>query len=434
LDNQSWESIYSASSDVFSYEDLDVLCGRMYEYRLQAISSGTLQGTSNTVFLQLSNCEESGWHLALATDGITFNDVIALSDDEAWAVGTLQNGGANGPIMLHYDGFNWRLEDVSEVENLHAVDLLSNQWGWAAGDAFVEHVSQAWSNDSFDAPMVFGVDILTEDVGWAVGEQGAILHWDGSSWQEHTDMGDVLYDVSVLSESFGLAVGENGLIVRWDGVYWDDVDTPVSTPLHSVDIISSNDAWAVGDAGTILHWDGSAWTQQTSPINGALNDVFMTSSFDGWIVGDNGLILQWNGEQWRLIMSRTSANLNAVSMSSLNKGWAVGEDGTILRYNTGKPDAVLLVDPQDDTTIPPEFIWYPNGTAVEYEWALIDGEGNVVEIHTITPSDAGCLNNYNLCRFIPNISFGKETYSWKVRSWNEFGYGKWSLPLIFTVK
>jgi hypothetical protein len=160
----------------------------------------------------------------------------------------------------------------------------------------------------------------------------------------------------------------------------------------------------------------------------------MTSSFDGWIVGDNGLILQWNGEQWRLIMSRTSANLNAVSMSSLNKGWAVGEDGTILRYNTGKPDAVLLVDPQDDTTIPPEFIWYPNGTAVEYEWALIDGEGNVVEIHTITPSDAGCLNNYNLCRFIPNISFGKETYSWKVRSWNEFGYGKWSLPLIFTVK
>ncbi len=434
LENQTWQSIYTASSDAFSYEDGSVSCGRMYEYRLILMANGSQVGKSNSVLLSLSNCEESGWHLALASDGITFNDVIALSDDDAWAVGTMNNGGTSAPIMLHYDGFKWRLEDVENPNQLFAIDLMGNEWGWAAGNGFIEHAVQSWTNGKSADPMMFGLDLLSSDDGWSVGEAGLIYHWDGSTWKEHSDMGIVLYDVSVLSETFGFAVGEGGRIVRWDGTNWENSASPVSISLYGVDLVSDSEAWAVGEGGVILHWDGASWTMQTSPANGVLNDIFMTGGFEGWIVGEDGLILHWNGEKWEVDLSRTTADLNAISMSSMNKGWAVGSGGTILRYNIGKPDAVLLVDPQDTATIPPEFIWYPNGTAVEYEWALIDEDGNVSEIHTVTPSEAGCMNSYNLCRYVPKITFGKERYSWKVRAWNEFGYGKWSQPLSFIIQ
>jgi hypothetical protein len=434
IDNQTWQSIYTGPSGVFSYEDKSVTCGRMYEYRLIVKAAGRQVGTSNTVLLQLSNCAESGWHLALATTGIEFNDVIALSDDEAWTVGTMVTGGTNSPILLHYDGFTWRLEDVDSPTQLFAIDLLGNEWGWASGNGFIEHASQTWINETSDDPMMYGLDILTSDYGWSVGDGGVISHWNGSEWKDHTDMGTDLHDVSLFSESFGLAVGEAGMIVRWDAKNWKDVGSPVSETLFGVDVISASDAWAVGEGGVILHWDGANWTEHASPTGITLNDVYMTSGFEGWIVGEEGMILQWDGENWRIDSSRTNADLNAVSMSSLEKGWAVGDGGTILRYNIGKPDAVLLVDPQDVTSIPPEFIWYPNGNAMEYELALIDDEGNVMEIQTVTPSEAGCMNSYNLCRFIPNIDFRKEEYSWKIRAWNEFGYGSWSQPMSFWIQ
>jgi hypothetical protein len=434
LDDQTWETIFIGGQSTFSYEDVDVVCGRMYEYRVLAVSGGTSVAVSNTVFLQITNCRESGWHVALSSPGVVFNDVIAFTDQEAWTVGVMSDEEASESLILHYDGYNWVVEPADCPEQLFAIDMLNDRSGWVAGGLFMEHADDTWQNSMDEDSMMFGVDLASEDDGWAVGEQGKILHWSGSGWTEHTTLSTVLYDIAVYSDTFGFAVGENGLIAKWDGTYWDDIDSPVTAPLYGVDIISETQAWAVGENGTILSWDGNVWSQFQSPVSTTLNDIAMVGGFEGWIVGNDGVTLHWDGSAWKLVLNRTNSDLYAVSMSSVHKGWAVGADGTILRYNTAEPDAVLPVEPHDTMSEVQAFVWYPVGNAVEYEWMLLDGEGQSLYAETVSPSDVNCMNNYNLCTLSVNIGFSTGDYSWKVRAWNDLGYGDWSRLMAFTLE
>ena len=52
----------------------------------------------------------------------------------------------------------------------------------------------------------------------------------------------------------GWAVGSDGCIIRWDGTSWNNVTSPTTAWLNSVDMISSTDGWIVGADGNIYHW------------------------------------------------------------------------------------------------------------------------------------------------------------------------------------
>src|SRR5437870_356629 len=107
-----------------------------------------------------------------------------------------------------------------------------------------------------DVQMVSGSD------GWAVGENGAVLHYNGSAWQQ-VDIGttNILVDVFMVSASDGfiLAWTDTGSeIYRYNGLSW----TPNYTTTQSLSRIhgsSPTNVWAVG-LNTSVHWDGSQWT------------------------------------------------------------------------------------------------------------------------------------------------------------------------------
>jgi hypothetical protein len=98
-----------------------------------------------------------------------------------------------------------------------------------------------------------------------------------------------LSSVFVLDSSHGWAVGDSGGIVHYDGTVWTSVADFVSTNLNSVFQVTPQEAWAVGDSATILHWTGISWYPvYPSPGltgNPDLNSVFLTSSGFGLIVG-----------------------------------------------------------------------------------------------------------------------------------------------------
>ena len=80
----------------------------------------------------------------------------------------------------------------------------------------------------------------------------------------------------VKAASDGWAVGEGGTIVRWDGSSWSTVTpSPTDYGLVSVDMVSASDGWAVGWAGMIHRWDGSSWSTVTSPTGYDLWSVDM---------------------------------------------------------------------------------------------------------------------------------------------------------------
>jgi hypothetical protein len=96
----------------------------------------------------------------------------------------------------------------------------------------------------------------------------------------------------MVSSNDGWAVGDSGIIIRWDGTSWNNVTSPAMKHLFSVNMVNSTDGWAVGSDGCIIHWDGASWSNATSPTGAWLSDVDMVSSTDGWIVGADG-IFRW---------------------------------------------------------------------------------------------------------------------------------------------
>ena len=67
-----------------------------------------------------------------------------------------------------------------------------------------------------------------------------------------------LNSVSMTSKQNGWAVGQNGSILHWDGNHWSITQSPTTLNLNAVQFLSANDGWAAGDDGTILHWDSSS--------------------------------------------------------------------------------------------------------------------------------------------------------------------------------
>ena len=195
---------------------------------------------------------------------------------------------------------------------------------------------RCWDDGSLDPchNKLSSVAMVSETDGWAVGDLGTILHWDGNAWSKvESPTNFYLNSIAMLSSHDGWAVGSGGTILRWDGSAWMEVlNRPTSYPLYSVTMLSATDGWAVGSTGHILHWDGSVWSLSQSPTSETLRAVSMVSSTNGWAVGSNGTILHWNGSAWSEVDSPTDQHLYSVHMVSATDGWAVGSD-TILRWD-----------------------------------------------------------------------------------------------------
>jgi photosystem II stability/assembly factor-like uncharacterized protein len=191
-----------------------------------------------------------------------------------------------------------------------------------------------------------GLSMLTATDGWAVGDNGMTLHWDGNSWQIVTSpTTNRINAVHMVAANDVWAVGglngENSTILHWNGSVWQIVTSPSSLELNSVYMISANDGWIVGGStpnSVILHWDGNTWSIVSSPAPSPaiLIDIYMLSSTDGWAVGNYGTILHWDGSTWQLVTSPTTLYIISIDMVSANDGWAVGglyPDGQIYHWD-----------------------------------------------------------------------------------------------------
>jgi hypothetical protein len=215
--------------------------------------------------------------------------------------------------------------------------------GWIVGD---DGVILRWNGTDWnqvpsptDADLR-GVYMLNSTDGWAVGIDGVTIHWNGTSWTQVSSGTAVnLLDIEAAGQHY-YAVGENGTVIMWNGTKWTPEILPTNLAIRSIDMFWVPDLFdppgywsglAVGDQGLMLNYtQKTGWTEMLSPTEAQLNDI------DGlWAVGSGWTIIQWEKGEWKNASTPMSGYgwLNTLDMVTSDDGWAMGYNGTILHWN-----------------------------------------------------------------------------------------------------
>jgi photosystem II stability/assembly factor-like uncharacterized protein len=231
--------------------------------------------------------------------------------------------------------------------------MVSKKLGWACGNngLVLKWDGETWSKVETGFAKnenLMAVAFADENEGWMVGSHGIILHYNNGTWsQDNSPTQEMLYAVAVTPARTVWVVGSNGAILTYNGITWGTVpavSSGASTPttivddIYGISLSSQNNGWAVGNHGLILHYDGQKWTSYpASPSTERLNSVSAINDVQAWIVGAYGTILRFNGTSWNKMGSAFSGiDLYQIHMKSDDDGWAIGQDGTILYYDGGR--------------------------------------------------------------------------------------------------
>jgi len=207
--------------------------------------------------------------------------------------------------------------------------------------------------------------MISSTQGWAVGDSGTAIRWDGTQWQQilTPNTGYKLESVACLSANNCLAVGTTGgappaVLLQWDGTSWIDRSAMVialgTTALHAIHIRSDGLGFAVGEGNpNILRVNAAASPPSVAsegPGFGApdcLRSVWVLppgtpGSIQGFAVGADSCTLPTTGKTWRWDgtpggwfstspgVSKTLAGLHVLSPTD---AIAVGDTDTRARWN-----------------------------------------------------------------------------------------------------
>jgi len=329
-----------------------------------AVGSYQLQGSGTSQAL-IESLSGTSWTVTSPSDAspataASLAKVACLSTMDCDAAGyDTPAGGANTPLVDHWNGSSWSSGGAATPSGDQRA-LLS---GIACGGAVCEAVGSQVTNDGFDTSLV---------------EQLATGTWSAGSAPVPTGTDvNALSAVTCTAGPTCFAVGSHSsqatadtLVERWTGGAWsvvpsDSVGGGLDSFLNAVTCVDSTRCWAVGDVEPnsgksatplIEDWDGAKWSIVTAqnPTGSqitVLTGVSCVSATDCFAVGyyaqiaSSGLVFglnqvgaivlaqtlveHWNGQSWAMISSPDTSPaksnvLLGVTCVSATDCWAVG--------------------------------------------------------------------------------------------------------------
>lgn len=283
------------------------------------------------------------------------------------------------------------------------------------------------------------VSMLSSTSGWAVGDQGTILRWDGNTWMEYPRFtNDKLLRVAYPSENSAWATSYSR-IYYWDGEEWDiRADAPSPYGMQSV-FASGDEVWFAGGygicdpecydfMGKIMHWDGSEWSTYFTQHK-ELKSIFMTSPTNGWATGRyflnqgfSPVITHWNGYGWEDAVHPEAYNLLGVSALSENSAWAVGADNVSADCMTLKWDGENWVQypcPTDVTgwlfsvdMVAENDVWAAGNDITHWDgfaWSQVADNTGIIDIDMISSDNGWGVGYYgNIMHYTYNYEISGE--------------------------
>lgn len=271
------------------------------------------------------------WQPVASPTQETLYAVAFVSANNGWAVG-------EAGTVLHYDGTDWQraTAPTTAADTLFDIALIDGQ-GWAVGKRFnpvfatvtglILHLRDGvWTEVPIPQTQpLYAVAFTAADAGWAVGEDGTVLHWNGTMWAMQNRLTTIdLYDVTLAGENIW-AVGDNGFIIRWNlrgGLRIEGMPYGV---LVSIGFAGTDAGWAVGADGVVLRYDGHTWSPIPMPLSADLFGLFVDTDGIPWITGEGGLIGRVTPDGWQFdTQPYVDVDLTAIDMPDATAGWVVG--------------------------------------------------------------------------------------------------------------
>lgn len=237
--------------------------------------------------------------------------ISGTSHDDVWAVGG-NPGDGSGAFVLHFDG-KWARKATG-----HDGDLW---WmhAFAGGPAFFGGSGGTilrYESDSFEklptpgTATVFGIWGPAPDQLWAVGGdpaksgQAFVWRFDGTQWS--AAQGFPVVPIAAWFKVWGRAaddvrfVGMDGAIVHFDGKSFEQIQSPTDRRLLTVFAEPGGRYTAVGGVSqAVILEDGSASWQDVSPPppNHAMIGI-RTVGEDGYAAGSAGSVMRRKAGSW----------------------------------------------------------------------------------------------------------------------------------------
>jgi hypothetical protein len=299
-----------------------------------------LSGVCSACTADYLECRYPEWRAMTSPTQTKLLALWAGADDNVYAVG-------DAGVVLHYDGTSWTQQTGPST------DTLTGIWGSGSelvvvasnGNAF-HYTGGAWQSippllDALSSPeRLFGVWGSDPSNVLAVGFDATIGKLVGATWQRMTSndgSSRALSAVSGTSASDVYAVGVNGALLHYNGASWMvDPDSASFTTLQlaGVSAHASGRVVAVGadasGSAVILVKETAGWNKRAD-VAMRLDGVWVRANDDAFAVGIGGAITHFDGATWQPMTSPTTNELTAVAGTAMNV-YAVGLNGTILRY------------------------------------------------------------------------------------------------------
>lgn len=220
-------------------------------------------------------------------------------------------------------------------QTLQAIDMISASEGWAVGDdgTILHYKDGAWSllTPAPTSLSLYAVQMLGPDDGWAVGSNHLILHYKNGSWQRVTSasVGDEgYYALAMVNREVGWLGTFAGSVVAYRDGAWGKDDGIFRDQVYGLSMISVDEGWAISSGGRTKHYQNGTW-QDGAPVilddesnpNPNLRSIAMLSPSEGWTVGE-GVIAHYKDGDWQ--PQSVTVTLTTITMLSPTDGWAVG--------------------------------------------------------------------------------------------------------------
>jgi len=300
---------------------------------------------------------EEGWRLDRSRVGWFAIALVLLAAFCLWFCWLQPPGPVGKPPAFPSLAWLWQPREESAQFRLPRVPRLdlnacffTNQLGWAVGDqGLILRTANGGRDWQVQSNIVWGVDdgrmkgaekSYTADESQVAQSKApaapeAKAQSQDSPEQAAIKPGGILKQVAAASRS--VEIGSKGASPSPPTVSGRSLVT--APALLSICFVDRDRGWIVGDGGTILHTEdgGETWTPQRSGAPSVLRGVSFADAQHGCVVAGDGLILRTadGGANWTARRPGSADKLLSVTMVDSRQGWAVGWNGTVLHTADG---------------------------------------------------------------------------------------------------